>query len=73
MVLLFRDQQLAVEDQIRFAQNFGPLGAIAGYKALYELVLKPFFWDKTMHGLSLAVAPPPPPVGAGSDQGAKFP
>ncbi len=52
---------------------YWPLGAIAGYKALYELVLKPFFWDKTMHGLSLAVAPPPPPVGAGSDQGPKFP
>ena len=33
---------------------YSPLGAIAAYKALYELVLKPFFWDKTAHGLSLA-------------------
>jgi len=30
-----------------------PLGAVAAYKALYELVLKPYFWDKTRHGLSL--------------------
>ncbi len=32
---------------------YAPLGAIAAYKALYELVMKPFFWDKTAHGLSL--------------------
>ncbi|WP_252731514.1 glycosyltransferase family 2 protein [Lentibacter algarum] len=33
-----------------------PLGAIAAYKALYELVLKPFYWDKTQHGISLKQA-----------------
>lgn len=33
---------------------YAPLGAVAAYKALYELVLKPFFWDKTAHGLSVA-------------------
>lgn len=38
---------------------YAPLGAIAAYKALYELVLKPFFWDKTTHGLSLAAVAPP--------------
>ncbi|PIE12666.1 MAG: glycosyl transferase [Rhodobacterales bacterium] len=27
-----------------------PLGAIAAYKALYELIFKPFYWDKTQHG-----------------------
>ncbi len=32
-----------------------PLGAIAAYKALYELVFDPFYWDKTQHGLSLDV------------------
>ncbi len=36
---------------------YGPLGAFAAYKALYELVLKPFFWDKTAHGLFLAPVP----------------
>lgn len=49
-----------------------PLGAVAAYKALYELVLKPFFWDKTQHGLSLAVAPPPATRSA-SDQRIQFP
>ena len=29
LVLLFHDQTLTVEDQIRFAQTFGPLGSIA--------------------------------------------
>ena len=29
-----------------------PLGAVASYKALYELALKPFYWDKTQHGHS---------------------
>lgn len=33
---------------------YAPLGAVAAYKALYELVLDPFFWDKTAHGLSVA-------------------
>ncbi|WP_146343854.1 glycosyltransferase [Phaeobacter marinintestinus] len=27
-----------------------PLGVLAGYKALYELVFIPFYWDKTQHG-----------------------
>ena len=36
-----------------FGAGYAPLGAIAAYKALYELVFKPFFWDKTAHGLSL--------------------
>ncbi len=39
---------------------YWPLGTIAAYKAVYELIAKPFFWDKTCHGLSLSVAPPPP-------------
>lgn len=30
-----------------------PLGAIAAYKAALEFVSRPFFWDKTEHGLSL--------------------
>ena len=35
---------------------YAPLAAVAAYKALYELVCKPFFWDKTAHGLSVAAA-----------------
>ncbi|MEM6760985.1 MAG: glycosyltransferase [Pseudomonadota bacterium] len=27
-----------------------PLAALASYKAVYELVTAPFFWDKTQHG-----------------------
>ncbi|MDU9004892.1 glycosyltransferase [Sedimentitalea todarodis] len=27
-----------------------PLAAIAAYKALYELVFRPYYWDKTQHG-----------------------
>lgn len=38
---------------------YGLFGVIAAYKAVYELVRKPFFWDKTTHGLSLDVVPPP--------------
>ncbi len=50
---------------------YSPLGAIAAYKALYELVFKPFFWDKTKHGLSIGVASPlPRPV---LDGAADFP
>ena len=33
---------------------YAPLAAFAGYKALYELIFRPFFWDKTAHGLSVA-------------------
>lgn len=34
-----------------------PMGAVASYKALYELVARPFFWDKTQHGHSLRLKP----------------
>ncbi|MEB8387114.1 glycosyltransferase [Rhodobacteraceae bacterium KMM 6894] len=36
---------------------YTPLGTIAAYKALYEMVFAPFYWDKTSHGHSLAVKP----------------
>jgi len=29
-----------------------PFGAIASYKAFWEIITKPFYWDKTSHGLS---------------------
>lgn len=29
-----------------------PLGALAAYKALHEIIRRPFFWDKTQHGVT---------------------
>lgn len=29
-----------------------PLAAFAMYKALFEMVVKPFYWDKTQHGIA---------------------
>jgi cellulose synthase/poly-beta-1,6-N-acetylglucosamine synthase-like glycosyltransferase len=29
---------------------YNPLGALASYKALWEMMHKPFYWDKTSHG-----------------------
>jgi len=31
---------------------YWPLGAIAAYKALWELMVRPFYWDKTEHGVT---------------------
>ncbi|UOA26543.1 glycosyltransferase family 2 protein [Pseudosulfitobacter sp. DSM 107133] len=31
-----------------------PLGALAAYKALHEMIAQPFFWDKTQHGYAEA-------------------
>ncbi|WP_394155199.1 glycosyltransferase family 2 protein [Loktanella salsilacus] len=48
-------------------QLYFPLGAIAVYKGLLELTWKPFYWDKTAHGILLPktaarVSPPPRPL-----------
>ena len=45
-----------------------PLGVLAAYKALYELVFAPFYWDKTQHGHSLLR-----PAGITCDDAAKSP
>ncbi len=37
-----------------------PLAAIASYKALWEVITKPFYWDKTAHGISDADPLPDP-------------
>ena len=29
---------------------YNPLGALASYKALWEMIHRPFYWDKTSHG-----------------------
>ena len=33
-----------------------PLGALASYKALWELATDPYFWDKTQHGVDNSAA-----------------
>jgi len=33
-----------------------PLGALASYKAVWEVVTRPFYWDKTSHGVFDATA-----------------
>lgn len=33
------------------------LGAIAAYKAIFEIFTAPFYWDKTHHGLSKNSSP----------------
>lgn len=45
-----------------------PLGALAGWRAIYEAVTRPFHWEKTAHGLfdhlpEADVAPVPVPSG----------
>ncbi|MGA9411314.1 MAG: glycosyltransferase [Roseobacter sp.] len=35
------------------------LGAVAAYKAIWELVHLPFYWDKTQHGVTSETDPPP--------------
>ncbi len=32
------------------ASSTSRLGALASYKAAWEMVAKPFYWDKTSHG-----------------------
>lgn len=34
-----------------------PMGALAAAKAAYELLARPFFWDKTAHGVKSAAKP----------------
>lgn len=48
-------------------QFYFPLGCVAVYKGLLELTWKPFYWDKTAHGILLpqsvvSVTPPPRPL-----------
>lgn len=44
-----------------------PMAAIAAYKGLYELTFKPFYWDKTTHGVLLPPAPTASPERPASD------
>jgi cellulose synthase/poly-beta-1,6-N-acetylglucosamine synthase-like glycosyltransferase len=50
---------------------YHPLGAAASWKALVELVVRPFYWDKTAHGLygpgGRSIRPGPPRPRRGGD------
>ncbi len=35
------------------------LGALAAYKAIWEMVRAPFYWDKTQHGVTASTDPLP--------------
>ena len=48
-------------------QIYFPMAAIAAYKGLIELAWKPFFWDKTTHGVLLPKGAIPPPAHPASD------
>jgi hypothetical protein len=41
-----------------------PLGALAAWKAIYEVAVRPFYWDKTAHGLFDQPASTPPAAAA---------
>jgi hypothetical protein len=34
------------------------LHSVASYKALWQLIVKPHYWEKTTHGISSLSAPP---------------
>ena len=38
---------------------YWPLHSVAAYKALWRLVTRPHYWEKTVHGLSHAAHPLP--------------
>ncbi len=44
-----------------------PLGCLAGWKAIYEVVVNPFYWDKTVHGVfdEAEETPAPAPLAEG--------
>lgn len=44
-----------------------PMAAAAAYKGLYELTFKPFYWDKTAHGVLLPKGATPSPLRPASD------
>ena len=46
-----RAGHLALRKWVPTLHLYHPLGALASYKALWEIATRPFYWDKTAHGL----------------------
>ncbi|MGY6411760.1 MAG: glycosyltransferase family 2 protein [Alkalilacustris sp.] len=51
---------------------YHPLASLAGLKALWEVIVRPVYWDKTCHGQTDGAAPPLP-VFVGARSGATLP
>ncbi|MCK0149353.1 glycosyltransferase [Marivita sp. S6314] len=51
-VAVARTQHDKLMQWVPMMMFYFPLGVFAVYKALSELVIKPFYWDKTQHGVS---------------------
>ncbi|NCO87816.1 MAG: glycosyltransferase [Rhodobacterales bacterium] len=45
-------------------QLYFPLATIAAYKGLSEIITRPFFWDKTLHGVFVPTTPVQPAASA---------
>jgi len=54
-------------------QFYFPLATIAAYKGLLELTWKPFYWDKTAHGIFKASRPAPLPPSHPASSGSRKP
>lgn len=54
-------------------QLYFPLATIAAYKGLLELTWKPFYWDKTAHGIFKVGRPAPPPLQRRASVGSQMP
>ena len=50
VVGLHRSGQTISKAWVPTLHLYHPVGALAAYKALWELMHKPFYWDKTSHG-----------------------
>jgi hypothetical protein len=59
MVALYHESNIAALRRTRHRLHwlwaltmpaYHPLATLAAYKALWELLTKPFYWDKTSHG-----------------------
>jgi hypothetical protein len=51
---------------ILFMPAYWLLISFAAYRALGQLITKPFHWEKTEHGVSSYMAKPSPPLRSGS-------
>ncbi len=40
---------------------YHPLATLACWRGLIQIASRPFFWDKTTHGIFAAATPPPEP------------